>query len=460
MMGEGGKAERCLGLIADVSARKASEAELARAALSDPLTGLGNRVALLTRLDELEGALGQAALAVFDIDRFKTVNASLGPEGADTLLRSVAERLNQRFAGNAMLYRVGGDMFALVTENPVEKPHALGAEIVELMKPPFAMNGRDIFLPASVGVAAGAEAGDAMDLLSQAELAMIQAKREGGGRVRIYSRALSDSEPRSVIAGDPVALESALRNAIKAGEIEVHYQPIMRMRGTGVAGFEALLRWRHPEHGLVAPEEFVAHSEKTGLIVPLGRVVLKRAAKDVTRWQHFFPLKPPLFVSINVSFRQITDESFLKDLESVLSREDLPKRSLRLEITESAVMADADIAESVLKRLRKLGAGLAMDDFGTGHSSLGQLKRFPFDIIKIDRSFLVEARKSGSDTILASIISLAHELGMQVVAEGVEGEEDAEHLHSLGCEYAQGFLYGAPIPASEVNAFIAMNYKK
>ncbi|MGQ0741757.1 MAG: putative bifunctional diguanylate cyclase/phosphodiesterase [Alphaproteobacteria bacterium] len=460
MMGGGGKAERCFGLIADVSARKASEAELALAALSDPLTGLGNRVALLGRLDELDGALGQTSLAVFDIDRFKAVNASVGPEGADTLLRAVAERLNQRFAGNAGLFRVGGDMFALIAENPVTKPQALGEEIIDVMKAPFTLGGRDIFLPASVGVAAGAEAGDPMDLLGQAELAMIQAKRDGGGRVCIYSRALSDTAPKSVITGDPVALETALRNAIKAGQIEVHYQPIMRMRSTGVAGFEALLRWRDPEHGLVAPEEFVAHSEETGLIVPLGRLVLKRAAKDVTRWQQFFPLKPSLFVNINVSFRQICDESFLKDLETVLSREELPKRSLRLELTESAVMADADAAEVILKRLRRLGAGLAMDDFGTGHSSLSQLKRFPFDIIKIDRGFLVETRKSGSDTILASVIALAHELGMQVIAEGVESEDDAERLRSLGCEYAQGFLYGAPIPASDVNSFVAMNYKK
>lgn len=460
MMGENGKTERCLGLIADVSARKSSEAEVARAALNDPLTGLGNRVALLSKLDELDGALGQTALVVFDIDRFKTVNASVGPEGADALLRSVAERLAQRFAGNAALFRVGGDMFAMIKDNPGGKPQGLGDEIIEMMKPPFTAAGRDIFLPASVGIASGMEAGDTMDLLGQAELAMIQAKREGGGRVCVYSRALSKTEPRTVISGDPVALETDLRAAIKKGEIEVYYQPIMRMKTTGVAGFEALLRWRHPKHGLVSPSEFVAHSEETGLIVPLGKLVLKRAAKDLLRWQQFFPLKPPLFVSVNVASRQITDDEFIADLEEILSNEQLPRRSVRLEITESAVMADADVAEGALKRLKKMGAGLAIDDFGTGHSSLSQLKRFPFDVIKIDRSFLTESRKGGGDAILASIVTLAHELNMQVVAEGVESEDDAKHLRSLGCEYAQGFFYGAPLPASEVNNFIAMTYKK
>ena len=460
MMGETGKAERCLGLIADVSARKSSEAELARAALNDPLTGLGNRVALLGRLDELNGALGQTALVVFDIDRFKTVNSSVGPEGADSLLRSVAERLTQRFAGNTALFRVGGDMFAMIKENPGARPQGLGDEIIEMMKPPFSAAGRDIFLPASVGIASGMEASDTMDLLGQAELAMIQAKREGGGRVCVYSRALSKTAPKTVVSGDPVALETDLRNAIKKGEIEVHYQPIMRLKNAGVAGFEALLRWRHPKHGLIAPEEFVAHSEETGLIMPLGKLVLKRAAKDLLRWQQFFPLKPPLFVSINVAARQITDEEFIADLEEILSNEQLPRRTIRLEITESAVMVDADMAEAALKRLRKMGAGLAMDDFGTGHSSLSQLKRFPFEVIKIDRSFLTESRSGGGDTILASMVALAHELGMQVVAEGVETEADAEHLRSLGCEYAQGFFYGAPLPPSEVNAFIAMTYKK
>ncbi len=439
MMGEGAEAGRCLGLIADVSARKSSEAELARAALNDPLTGLGNRIALLGRLEEVDGALARTSLVVFDIDRFKTVNASVGPEGADGLLRSVAERMTKRFSGNTALYRVGGDMFALMADNPSAKPNDLGDEIIEMMKAPFSATGRDIFLPASVGVASGSEAGDAMDLLGQAELAMIQAKREGGGRVCVYTRALSDSAPTSVITGDPVALETDLRNAIKKGQIEVHYQPIMRMKNAGVAGFEALVRWRHPEHGLIAPEEFIAHSEETGLILPLGKLVLKRAAKDLLRWQQFFPLKPPLFVSVNVTWRQINDEEFVKDLETALGNEELAKRSLRLEITESAIMADADAAEAALKRLRKMGAGLAIDDFGTGHSSLSQLKRFPFDIIKIDRSFLIEcAQEARRHDFGVYCFAGARARASQVIAEGVESEEDAERLRSMGCEYAQG----------------------
>ncbi len=458
MTGKGAKAERCLGLIADVNARKSSEAELARAALNDPLTGLGNRVALLDQLEKTNGALTRTALVVFDIDRFKSVNASIGPDGADSLLRSVAERMTQRFSSNAALFRVGGDMFAMIASNA--KLGDLGKAVIDMMKTPFTVTGRSIFLPTSVGVAAGSDADDPLDLLSQAELAMIQAKRDGGGRVCVYSHALHEPAPPKAVTGDPVTLETDLRNAISKGQIEVHYQPIIRMKNNGIAGFEALVRWRHPERGLIAPDEFVAHSEETGLILPLGKLVLKRAAKDLSRWQKFFPLKPPLFVSVNVSWRQVKDESFVKDLETVLGDPTLAKHTLKLEITESAVMADADAAEAALKRLRKLGAGLAIDDFGTGHSSLSHLKRFPFDIIKIDRSFLSESKKNGGETILASIVSLAHELGMQVVAEGVENETDAERLRALGCEYAQGYLYGAPLPGAEVNNFIAMTYKK
>ncbi len=458
MTGKGAKAERCFGLIADVTSRKTSEAELARAALSDPLTGLGNRIALLGRLEEVDGALDRTAVVVFDIDRFKSVNSSVGSDGADSLLRSVAERMTQRFSGNASLFRVGGDMFAMIAGNA--KLSDLGASVIEMMKPAFTATGREIFLPASVGVAGGTEAGDPLDLLSQAELAMIQAKRDGGGRVCIYSRVLHETPAPKAVTGDPVTLETDLRTAIKKGQIEVHYQPIMRMSNNGVAGFEALVRWRHPQRGLIAPDEFVAHSEETGLILPLGKLVLKRAAKDLVRWQQFFPLKPPLFVSVNVSWRQLNDDAFAKELESVLANAGLPKRTLKLEITENAVMADADAAEAALKRLRRLGAGLAIDDFGTGHSSLSHLRRFPFDVIKIDRSFLSETKKNGGEAILSSIVALAHELGMEVVAEGVENENDAERLRTLGCEYAQGFLFGAPLPPSEVNTFIAMTYKK
>jgi len=246
-----------------------------------------------------------------------------------------------------------------------------------------------------------------------------------------------------------------LRRALERDEIEIHYQPIIRLRDGVVAGFEALLRWRHPERGLIDPDEFIPHAERSGLIVALGRVALRRAAKDLTRWQQFFPMKPPLYVSVNVTWRQIADESFAKELGSVVKRAGLPKSSLKLEVTESALMAGAERAEAGLKRLKGLGASLAIDDFGTGHSSLSQLARLPFDTIKIDKSFLASARDSAGAKILASIVTLAHELKLAVVAEGVETEADAALLKKLGCEQGQGYLFGAALPEAKVPAFIS-----
>jgi len=459
MIGEGKEAQRCLGLIADVSDRKAVEFDLARRALGDPMTGLGNRLALTDRLQQLTSSYETAVLIVLDLDRFKSVHTSLGHDGADAILCAVAERLKEGFADTAELFRVGGDTFAVFVEQSVGAPAALGEAVRANIQEPFEYEGREIFMPVSVGVASGADAAEPLGLLKQAEMAMIQAKKAGGGRVCVFERTLATA----TAGDDPVALEADLRRAIERGEIEVHYQPIMRMRDGGVAGFEALLRWRHPTRGQIPPDVFIAHAEATGLIVPLGRLALGKASQDLGRWQRFFPLNPPLFVSVNVTWKQIADAGFVQDVQSALKAAGLPKGTLKLEVTESDVMKDVDAAETALKQLREHGAGLAIDDFGTGHSSLGQLRRFPFELIKIDKSFLdkrEEGENGSQGTILASIVSLAHELGLQVVTEGVEDEEDAKRLRTLGCEFAQGFLFGAPLPPGEVVGFIALTYER
>jgi EAL domain-containing protein (putative c-di-GMP-specific phosphodiesterase class I) len=304
-------------------------------------------------------------------------------------------------------------------------------------------------LPASVGVAAGEHAEEGQDLLAQAELAMVEAKRQGGGRVCVYSHGLADTE-----LSDPIALETDLRRALERDEIEVHYQPIVRLKDGVVAGFEALLRWRHPERGMIEPQAFIPQAERSGLIVPLGRCALKKAAEDLARWQRFFPSKPPLYVSVNVTWRQIVDSDFVKELGALLKTAGLAKGSLRLEVTESAVMAGAEEAAAALKRVKSLGAGLAIDDFGTGHSSLSHLTRFPFDTIKIDKSFLAATRENTGLKILASIVSLAKDLKLSVVAEGVETQEEASRLKEMGCEFGQGFLLGMAVPAAEINGVI------
>src|SRR5262245_8947400 len=454
MTGQSTEAERCLGLIADVTARKNAETAETNGPI-DPLTGLGTRAALISFLDAQPDSLKRTALALFDIERFRAINDSLGQNGGDSLLLALVERIETALSAKpgtngGRLFRVGGGMFA-VTELDVADLSAFGRRTLEMMSQPFSIDGREIYVPASVGVGAGSKVDRGRDLLFNAERALSEAKREGGSRVAIYSGTLTKAQPR-----DPVALETDLRQALEKDEIEVHYQPIIRLKDGAIAGFEALLRWRHPQKGMIQPEEFIAHAERSNLIVNLGRHALRQAAKDLSRWQQFFPSRPPLYVSVNVTWRQIADEGFTRELGATLKRTGLAKDSLRLEITESAVMAGAESAEAGLQRLKAMGASLAIDDFGTGNSSLSQLARLPFDTIKIDKSFLTSVRKDAAGPkVLASILSLAHELKLSVIAEGIETDEDASLLRAMGCEQGQGFLFGAPMPAAQIFGFIA-----
>lgn len=456
MIGEGEQADRCLGLMADITTRKEAEAAVIDRTLSDPLTGLGNRVALMEELDRLGHRSSGVVFAIIDIDRFKAIHASLGDAGADAVLRLVAERLTERFGAAAEVFRIGGDSFALLFSKGGASGGAIGAELVDVCSAPLMENGRKIFAPVSAGIATGADAEEPLDLLRNAELALRLAKRQGGACARIYTREMDGSIP-----GDAVALEAELRHALEEGQIDVFYQPIMLLADRTVAGFEALLRWHHPERGLVWPADFVGHSEETGLIVALGKFALTRAAEDLVRWQHFFPVEPALFVSVNVSRRQLQDSGFEETLAEVLEKYDLAEGSLRLEVTESAIAA-SDHAEERLARIHAMGAGLAIDDFGTGLSSLSQLKAIPFDTVKIDKSFLAPRRggetEGEGEVILSSIVALALELKRGIVVEGVESEEDAVRMAEIGCEFAQGFHFSVPLPAREALNFIALHY--
>jgi len=454
---ENGAAERCVGLLADVTIRKEAEAAMMDRTLRDPLTGLGNRVALMEEIESLGDGLRDATFAMLDIDRFKAIHASLGDAGGDQVLSNLAQRLTKRFFGIAQIFRVGGDAFAVLFRRPSGKPAEVGAELVEVCGASHQLDGRSVFAPASVGIAQGSEARDPLDLLKNAELALMQAKRQGSGCARVYTHELEAMAP-----ADAVALEAELRRGIENGEIEVFYQPIFRLADRTVAVFEALLRWRHPVRGLVAPVDFIAHSEETGLIVTLGRLALERAAKDLAQLQRFFPLAEALFVSVNLSRRQLFDlglESFLAEL---LSGAEIEPGTLKLEVTESAVAANAD-ARALMTRIHALGAGVAIDDFGTGMSSLSQLGDLPFDTVKIDKSFL--SRHGGTDSdcdadvVLSSIVSLARDLRRSVIVEGVETERDAQRLQELGCEYAQGFLFSEPLPARAALAYVARHYR-
>jgi diguanylate cyclase (GGDEF)-like protein len=451
---ESSPAKRCVGLLADITTRKESEAAVMDRTLRDTMTGLGNRVALMEEIEALGGKLNDAVYALIDIDRFKAIHASLGDAGGDALLTMVARRLEKRYRGAADVFRVGGDAFAVLGSGV--KADKLGAELVELCGAVHQLDGRNVFAPVSVGVAEGSEARNPLNLLNNAELALRQAKRQGGGCYSTYAPGMEATAP-----ADSVELEAALRQALDDGAMEVFYQPIVRLSDRSVAGFEALLRWRHPDKGLIAPSDFIAHSEASGLIVSLGRFALKRAADDLAEWQRYFPLGDALFVSVNLSRRQLFDSELDTFIIGLLRKGNLASGSLVLEVTESAVAAQGAPTDR-FSRLRAAGAGLAIDDFGTGLSSLGQLKDLPFDTVKIDKSFLSKkggVSTSDGDKVLSSIVALARELRRRVVVEGVENEEDAGRLTRIGCEYAQGFLFAEPLTMRDAMHFIARHFR-
>jgi len=440
----------CLGLLADITQRKENEA---LAQTQDELTGLGNRIAMMQALDGLGTNLSGALFGLVDIDRFKAIHASLGDEGADQVLRQTARRL----AGlKVQVFRAGGDSFALVFAQMPRDAKAAGDKAVDVCAPPHLVAGRSIFAPVSIGLARGSDGDDPLSLIKNAELALTAAKRQGGSAALVYDAGLEEIAP-----GDAVELESELRVALEKQQLEVHYQPIMRLSDSSVAGFEALLRWRHPLRGLVTPEDFIAHSEETGLIVEIGRFALERAAAELSQWQRFFPLAPPLFVSVNLSRRQVRDAGFEALLKTVLASNRITPGTLHLEITESAVAADPRLVP-MLERLRTAGAGLSIDDFGTGSSALSQLRTLPFDTVKIDRSFL--ARHGGTDidtdgeVVLASIVALAHDLKRAVVVEGIESQRDSDWLTTLKCEFGQGYFFSSPLTAEDALEFIARRH--
>jgi diguanylate cyclase (GGDEF)-like protein/PAS domain S-box-containing protein len=454
----------CLGLISDITQRKEAEfaalvAESERkrdAGLpQDKLTGLGNRVALMETLDALGDGFDKALFALLDIDRFKAIHASLGDAGADSILKLVAGRLAS-LGEPAQIFRVGGDSFAFVFANARRAPQPIGNDLALACASAYSVDGREVFAPCSVGLATGAQSEDPFGLIKNAELALIAAKRQGGSCARVYSAELETLAP-----GDSVALESELRQALASDQLDVFYQPIIRLSDRSVAGFEALLRWQHPVKGLLSPGEFIAHSEKTGLIIELGRFALERAATDLAHWQRYFPLKPPLFVNVNFSRRQLKDAGFEALLKTVLTGSGIVAGTLNLEITETAIAADAKMPQ-IMARIRAAGAGLSIDDFGTGASTLSELRTLPADTVKIDKSFL--ARHGGTDidsdgeVVLSGIVSMAHELKRAVVAEGVESEVDAQFLAGIGCEFGQGYYFSQALDGAAALDYIARHY--
>jgi EAL domain-containing protein (putative c-di-GMP-specific phosphodiesterase class I) len=366
-------------------------------------------------------------------------------------LLTLSRRLGRLIKPHDTLARISGDQFGLIilSERDSARITALAETVRRTVRAPITFNDREIFLTGSVGLALGdSEPQSADERLKDAELAMYHAKRNGGDRIDVYKPAMRARK------SDRLTIASDLRRAIEREEITILYQPIVRLEDRVVAGFEALARWNHPKLGRMSPHEFINIAEESGLIVELGLFVLERTARQLSTWQLTLRPREPLFASINVSSRQLLRHDLMQDLRTVLARAPVSRGSLKLEITESVVMENPEHAAQMLHRIRELGAGLALDDFGTGYSSLAYLQRFPFDTIKIDKSFVQTTAKGTRPVILRSIIALAHDLGMDVVAEGAETDSDAVELSQLGCEYAQGFVFGEPMTAERARDLI------
>ncbi len=456
VVGSDGEVVRLVGTLADITEYKASEERLLHDAVHDNLTGLPNRELFLDRLEaSLMNAQGdeqrRPTVLVLDIDRFKQVNDSVGISVGDSILLTVSRRLSRLLKPQDTLARLNGDQFGiiLISERAPERITGFAETIRKALRAPIAFGEREIFLTGSIGIAlADGTQRKREDLLKDAELGAYHAKRLGGDRIEVFKPALRAHK------SDRLALESDLRRALERSEIAIVYQPVVRLSDRTLAGFEALVRWDHPRLGRLPPAEFIAIAEETGLIVELGLFVMDRAARQLANWQALMPLDPPLFTAVNVSSRQLLRHDLLQDIKGVLARSTVARGSLKLELTESLVMENPEYAAQMLHRIRELGAGLSLDDFGTGYSSLAYLQRFPFDTIKIDKSFVRADQRGVRPVILRTIIALGQDLGMEVVAEGAESDTDAVELYQLGCDYAQGFAFGEPMTADQATKLL------
>ena len=457
VVGSDGEVMRVVGTIGDVTDAKTSEERILHDAVHDNLTGLPNRRLFIDRLDSAltlsrSDDSVRPTVIVLDIDRFKQINESVGVPTGDSILLAMARRLGRLMKPQDTLARVTGDQFAflLQSEREPDRITVLADTIRRVVTAPVVFGDREIFLTASLGIALPEPTGQIRgeDVVKNAEIAMMHAKRLGGDRIEVFRPAMRAQRT------DRIALEMDMRRALERNEIKVLYQPIIRLEDRTVAGFEALLRWDHPKHGRLAPAEFIPIAEDSGLIVDLGVFTMEKATGELAAWQRALEVDPPIFVSINVSSRQLLRHDLLQDVKAVMNRWAVQRGTLKLEITEGLVMENPEYAAQILTRLSELGAGLSLDDFGTGYSSLSYLQRFPFDTIKVDKSFVRPDQKGNRPVILRSIVTLAHDLGMDVVAEGAETESDAVELNQLGCEYAQGYAFGPPMTALEARKLV------
>ena len=434
------------GYLLDVTEKREAEERLRHQAYHDHLTGLPNRALFKQRVEEAvarSGADGPGvAVLILDIDDFKTVNDRFGHMDADAVLHDVGSRLRVALPPTVTVARIGGDEFAALVESddPAGDADKAARSVCEALRAPTQMAGVEIFVTASVGVAAG---DDVDGVFRRADLAMYRAKANGKAQSVVYDRSLDDA------VGERLSLLGELRRARVEEEFVLHYQPVVDLQTGAVVGAEALLRWAHPTRGIVAPRDFVAVAEESGLIVPLGRWVLHEACNQLAAWRASEPGARNLQVSVNVSARQLQATSFVDEVRAALATAGLEPRALVLEITEAAVVHDPAGAAQMLSALRSMGVGLVLDDFGTGYSSLAMLDALPFDGMKLDRTSVRRIGDSGGAVpLVRAIVDLGRALGLSLVAEGIENEHQLRELRRLGVREGQGFRFARPLPAS------------
>ena len=442
-----------------VDGHVASELRLARQATHDALTDLPNRVRLGERLNEALSGLQHnpgryVAVLFLDLDGFKLVNDSWGHSVGDELLVGAAARLRQGQQGTELVTRAGGDEFVIVCEcaDAVDGPVEVASRVLAGFAEPFSLSIGEIFVTVSIGIATSSgkdDQGTPEALVRDADTAMYRAKGEGRNRW-----ALFDASMRASVT-ERLRTEVELRRALEREELVVHYQPIVGVADGALHGFEALVRWEHPERGLVMPGAFIPIIEDSDLIVSVGALVLRRAAAQLALWRSEHPCEQPLSISVNVAARQLRDPTFVELVRRILIETSLPPETVVLEITESTMVEDSEASRGTLAQLRALGVGLAVDDFGTGYSSLRYLKEFPMTSVKIDRAFVDGLGTDPDDEVIVeAVLAMTHALGLTVVAEGVETVTQRQRLVALGCDAAQGYLFGRPLPATSASRLI------
>ena len=460
VVGSEGDVIRVIGTLGDVTESKTAEERLLYDAVHDNLTGLPNRELFFDRLTtalvlgRTDRVLRPTVICI-DIDRFRQINDAVGMAAGDSILLTVARRLSRLLKEQDTLARSSSDQFGIIllSESETDQIVPFADTVRRALNTPVSFADREIALTASIGIALHDPQLHPKrdDMLKDAEIAMAHAKRFGGNRIEIFRPGMRTQR------SDRLAIEADLRRAIERGEMKVLFQPIVRLDDRTVAGFETLLRWDHPRLGRLSPTDFLPIAEETGFIVDINMFAMERTARELAVWQQALDVDPPIFANLNVSSRQLLRHDLLQDVKAVLTRSGVLRATLRLELSETLVMENPEYTAQVLNRLRELGAGLCLDDFGTGYSSLAFLQRFPFDVIRLDKSFVAPNKSGARPPILPSIITLAHDLGMQVMAEGTDTETDAVELANLGCEYAQGFVFGQPLTSAEARRLVGAN---